>query len=598
MLKKSLIFSFTSLLSLNIAQAEPISELVVTAKGGQTLADVLPTSHVLTQADIQAAQVKDIPALLDTVSGISSRDSGGRGSVTGVFVRGTSNSQVIVLIDGVRVGSASLGEAALNTYPIEAIERVEVVKGPLSGIYGADAVGGVIHLFTKKGGAGLGTATATIGSNSLTEFGVSFNGGNDKHGFTIAAHSEDTDGIDRTSITTGGNDDIDGFDEVAFSFAGKTTLSDTTVAQLSVLYSDSETEFDALFGNDIGNVTETETFSSALNITSQLNDNLVWTATLGINEDESTTFSTFPGSVTTERDNIATELAYGFNSNSSITVGIDYYQEEIEGTTNFPETERDNTGIYGLFQSRLDKFAIVASLRYDDNSAYGDETNGSVALNYDFSDTVRGVISAGTSFSAPSFNFLFFPFFGNPDLLPEESENYEISLIGNTSNLDWRISVYQTEITNLFSFDPSTFLAANIGEAELQGVELELSTVLGGWSLDASLDLLSADNETTSVELDDRAETTLKLSASRNFGKLDLRFDVKAEEGRFDLSGTELSSYVLFDVSAQYQINEQFSLLANIDNIFDKDYTVNLVSATQRFNTEGIQAKLTLKYDF
>ena len=134
----------------NLAFSQDKEEIVITAKGEQTLQNVLPTSHVFTQDDIDLAQIKDIPALLESIPGVSLTDSGGRGSATGVFLRGTSGSQTIVLIDGVRVGSATLGSAALNSFPVEAIERIEVIKGPFSGIYGADAVGGVIQLFTKK----------------------------------------------------------------------------------------------------------------------------------------------------------------------------------------------------------------------------------------------------------------------------------------------------------------------------------------------------------------------------------------------------------------------------------------------------------------
>jgi len=171
----------------NITTAKDIDELIVTAKGGQTRQNVLPTTHVFTLEDI--------------------------------------DSQTIVLIDGVRVGSATLGSAALNSYPVEAIERVEVIKGPFSGIYGADAVGGVIQLFTKKTAEGYGTATATVGSDALTEYGLSFNGGDERNGFHISVQREDGDGIDRTSITSNGNADDDGFEETAASFGGRVTLS-------------------------------------------------------------------------------------------------------------------------------------------------------------------------------------------------------------------------------------------------------------------------------------------------------------------------------------------------------------------------------------
>ena len=358
----------------------PKDEVVVTAKGNQTVTEVLATSHIFTRADIELAQVKDVPGLLDLLPGVSVRDSGGRGSETGVFIRGVSNSQIIVLIDGVRVGSATLGAAALNAYPIEAIERIEVVKGPFSGIYGADAVGGVIQLFTKKSGEGLGTASATLGSDSLQEYSLSFNAGDERNGFHISAHTEDTDGIDRTSILTGGNDDKDGYEETAISVGAKMSFGEYTVANLSVLATDSTVEFDNTFGSDPGLMLEFKTLSAALNVSSQISDTLRWSTTLGANEDEADTNGAFPSEFITNRDSLGTELAYSFGTASLLTTGIDYYQEDIESSNNFPVTDRDNKGLYGQIQTGHGKLGLVASLRYDDNSAYGSNSNGSLAF--------------------------------------------------------------------------------------------------------------------------------------------------------------------------------------------------------------------------
>ena len=585
-------------LSTSPAFASDKEEIVVTAKGEQTIENILHTSHVFTLEDIEAAQVKDIPALLDLVAGINISDSGGRGSATSVFVRGTSSSQTIVLIDGVRVGSATLGSAALNSYPIEAIERIEVLKGPFSGIYGADAVGGVIQLFTKKGGEGLGVVGATIGSDSLNEYDVAFNGGGDRYSFHIAAHSEDTDGIDRTSIQSDGNGDDDGYEETAYSFGGQVALSDAVTAKLSVLATDSTVEFDNTFGADPGLQTESKTLSSAFAINTQLADNWTWSTTLGLNEDEAVTNGSFPSEFVTNRDTLGTEFAWQISGDSYLTFGADYYEEDIESSNDFPVTERDNTGVFAQYQNLSDRFGLVASLRYDDNSAYGSDTNGSLALNYNISDEVRVVASYGTAFVAPSFNFLYFPFFGNPDLLPEESESVELSLVGNYQNIDWRLSTYRTDVENLFSFNPVTFLAANVGQAKLEGIEAELSTRLANWNLSVSADVLDAVNQETGIELDDRAERSVALRAVRDFGPLNLRFDLKAQSGRFDNSGTELSGYGLFDVSAIYQVNKNLEFAANVDNVFDKDYTLNLIGSTERYNTEGRQAKLSVRYKF
>lgn len=597
LIKTSIALACLGTSSLAISQNR--EEIVVTAKNNQALEDVLQTVHVFTLDDIEAAQAKSIPALIDEIAGISFRDSGGRGSATGVFLRGASSSQTIVLIDGVRVGSATLGAAALNSYPIEAIERIEILKGPFSGIYGADAAAGVIQLFTKKGGSGIGSVRASVGSDSLEEFDVSFNAGDERNSVHISAHSEDTNGIDRTSITTGGNDDIDAFEETAFALGGKASFGEFISVSLNVLATDSTVDFDNTFGTDSGLQTENETLSVALSLNTQISDAIDWNITLGTNEDESVTNGAFPSDLTTNRDTAGTELVFKLNGNSVLTTGVDYYQEDIDSpTTNFPITERDNTGAFTQLTTRSGAFGVAASLRYDDNSTYGTDTNGSLALSYDINDNIDATISYGTAFAAPSFNFLFFPFFGNPDLLPEESESYEIKLQGNTGALDWYVAAYKTDFENLFSFNPATFLAANVGNAEIEGVEVSLSTQWAGWNLGLNADLLSAENQQTGLELDDRAEQTLALSASKNFGKLDLGFNLKSESDRFDRSGTQLGGYTLFDVSATYNINDSIKVFANVDNLFDKDFTVNLISATERFNTQGRQAKLSLRVSF
>lgn len=576
----------------------PSDLIVVTAKGQQTINNALHTATVLTLEDIEAAQVKDLPALLSRIAGVGMSEAGGRGSVSSVFIRGVSNSQIIVLIDGVRVGSATLGSAALNGYPIEAIERIEVLKGPFSGLYGADAVGGVVQLFTKKGGDDRGTISASVGSDALSEYQFALNGSGEKYSFQIAGSSESTDGIDRTSITTGGNDDRDGFEQDALSLGAQYNFSDISKLKLSILATDSMVEFDNTFGVDAGLVSDTSTLSTALAFNTQLSDAIQWSTTLGLNQDESVTNGDFPSEFTTNRDSLGTEFNARLSTQALVTFGVDYYQEDIESNNTYPITDRDNLGAFAQVQFLGDTFGTVASFRYDDNSAYGSNTNGSIALSANLTDNLKLIGSYGTAFVAPSFNFLYFPFFGNPDILPEESESFELSLDGQYSQVTWRLSAYRTDIENLFSFDPNTFLAANIGKAKIDGIEADINTSLADWAISIQADVLSATNAETGIELDDRAQRSLTLSAAKDFGRVDLQFDLRSESQRFDNTGVELSGYALFDVSAIYQVTESITVAANIDNVFDKDYTLNLIGLDQRYNTEGRQAKLTLKYRF
>lgn len=582
----------------SFANDSKLEEIVVTAKGDQTEKNSLFTAHVFTADEIEAAQTADIPDFLDQITGLSVRDSGGRGSATGVFLRGVASSQTIVLIDGVRVGSATLGSAALNQYPIEAIERIEVLKGPFSGIYGADAVGGVIQIFTKKGKSEQSSVRATIGSNGLKEFGLGLGYAGEKGSFHLGLQKEDKDGIDRTSILENGNDDIDGYEQQSLSLGGEYAFSDRTNAKLSVLSTDSTVDFDNRFGNGAGLKSDSKSLSTALQIAHSFSDYMQWNTTLGINSDEVMTNGSFPSEFTTDRDSVGTELVMKTGDSSRLTIGVDRYEESINSNNDYDLTERDNTGLFSQYHTQMDKVGLVASLRYDDNSAYGSDSNGSLALSYNFSDNLRAVASYGTAFVAPSFNFLYYPNFGNPDILPEESKSSELSLLGNTDKLNWRVSAYNTDVTNLFSFNPVSYLAANVGEAELKGVEFEVKTKIAEWQLGLNADLLSAKNKVTNVELDDRAEKTIALTANRNYGDFDFGVALKHESGRFDNGGTELNSYTLLDLTARYQFNDNLVIAAKIDNAFDKDYTVNLLGKDNRYNTEGREAKLTFQYKF
>ncbi len=579
------------------AQTNP-TEIVITAKGQQTLASVAPTSHVITAADIQATQARDVPTLLGHISGVTFRDSGGRGSASGVFIRGASSGQTVVLIDGTRSGSATLGSTELGHLPIDTIDRIEVIKGPLSGLYGADAVGGVIQIFTKQGNqTAIGSASLTTGSNGLIAGGLSLHSGNDKNNFRIGINTEDQDGFDRTDISTDGNQDQDGFKETSITLAGKVMLSENTSAKLNFLRADNEVEFDNLFGPDSGRVAENTLQNTSINLQSVLSEALTWNNTVGLSSDESIT-KAFNSDISSDRLSLTSQADITLSSDKHLTAGIDYYDEDIETADAFATTERDNTGIFAQFQQNYGNFGWVGNIRYDDNSAYGDDTNASLALNLQLSETTRVTLSYGTAFRAPTFNDLFFPGFGNPALLPEESESVELTFRGQNDSVQWRVSAYDTRIENLIGFDPITFTASNTSKAILRGLELELGTTLAQWYLTGNLNLLSAEDDNTGIKLDDRAENTFSLALSRQFNKLAMRFDVYAEKGRHDRKGTELDSYGLFDVSGSYEISPKIKLFANIDNLVDKDYTVNLATTNNRYNTPGRTFKLKATYSF
>ena len=608
-LKSTLLKSSIALACLSTATsyAQEVEEIVVTAKGNQTLDESLFTTHVFTELDIEAAQIEDVPELLDRVAGISVTDSGGRGSSTSVSVRGASTDQIIVLVDGIRVGSATTGGAALNSYPVEAIERIEVLKGPFSGIYGADAAGGVIQIFTKKGGDNSSSLSSSFGSNGLQEYGGSLNLGDEKNSLHISLQHENVSGFDRVTSDFS-SPDRDGFRENVVNINGKTTLHESTTASLSVLYTDAVVEFD-------DGVTEDKNLNLVLNLQSQLSDALVWNNIIGFNDNDAQTGA---DAFITQRETLNTELSYTFNSNSNITAGIDYYNEDIGDSTGvFVDTERNNVGYYSQLVSDFNAFSLVASLRHDDNSDYGDDTNYNIALGYKLTENLRFSVSNGTSFRAPSFNDLFIPFApfigftfqgatgfaGNPDLLPEESESYEFSFNGDFDFINWSLSLYQTDFDNLIVNQTNTLTAtltpSNVQSARIEGYEINVNTNILKWDIGLNVDVLSSENLTTRERVAGLAEETLNLSVSRDFGSFDIAANLKFEHDRFDSGTTDsrLASYAIYDVRANYKVTDALTISAKVDNLFDKDYFNSTIFGDPA-NTGGRLAKVSLKYAF
>jgi len=571
-------------------------EIIVTATRQEALLrDVLPSSQVFTKADIERYQPRDLPSLIGRMSGVDFRDSGGRGSVSGVFIRGAAPSQTIILIDGMRTSSATTGATAIEQIPIESVERIELVKGPLSGLYGADAVGGVIQIFTKRGRKQRLTPSLHVsyGTDDTQQYTAQLGAGNDRGGFNASFAYEYTPGLDRTTIITGGNADSDEFDEFALNVSGHYRLLDQLEARVSVLRTDSHSEFDNLFGPDLDHDSDAKLESDTLKLIYTPSDVLTLNLDVGYFRDEANV-PVFVSSITSRRVSYLFQADYQLRENHALTAGVEYYDDRVDSLSAFTETSRDNIAGFLQWQGSYGKLSAVGSVRYDDNEAYGDDTNGSIAVEYSFMDNLAGIVSYGTAFRAPSFNDLYFPGFGNPDVKPEESETVELSVKGQHFGSRWRLSGYYTDVQDLIGFDPFTFTAANTAEATLQGVEFETSTTYADWNFSANLNYLDARDDTADEYLDDRAEFAANLQAYRQYGKFDVSFDLQAESGRHDRRGETLDGHAIVGTGWNYRFNDQLRISGRLDNLFDENYTLNMATATSVYRTYGRTATVSL----
>ena len=186
----------------------------------------------------------------------------------------------------------------------------------------------------------------------------------------------------------------------------------------------------------------------------------------------------------------------------------------------------------------------------------------------------------------------------NPDLNPEESETFEISLRGNHFGLSWRVNAHHTSVDNLNGFDPVSFVAANVSEATLQGVELELDYTLGSWFATGNLNYLDARDDTTEEYLDDRAQFAANFELYRRLGRINVSASLQSESGRHDRTGTSIKGFVTMGLGGSYRSNRHTRLSARIENLWDESFSLNLATATDAYRTYGRTVVISLSVEY
>lgn len=605
-MKKSLLTAAVAL-PLSAAQAATdLDEIVVTpTRTAQTVDESLTSVTVISREDIERSQPATVTELLRSQAGIHISHNGGIGKTSSVFLRGTNADHVLVLIDGVRASSATLGEFSWSNFSPAQIERIEIVYGPRASLYGSDAIGGVIHIFTRTPRGA--SARFTLGSDETKAGQVAFGGG-ETWRYSITAGGLNTGGIPVVK-----NDDADvGYDNRNLTLALDGALSSRTDLKLSATQAEGTNELDP----ETGNIDYRNRVLSA-RLRHDTAERWHQTLTLGHALDESRSFSPFmPATITTNRLSASWQhdvaLGHGL-----LSAGIDHWQDEAEKDDSgiIDETLR-NTGLFLQHQFGLAGGDINLAIRQDEHSEFGSETTWSAAWGMDVTDRTRISASHGTAFKAPTVNDLFWPhgsseFFGttyitegNPDLRPESSRTTEVILrqqLSDSSHL--AATAYYTEVENLIDWqstqtgaDEYTFRPDNVSEASIRGLTLQAGTRLAGWSVNGSFDYLDALDEARDEQLDRRPKRTLKISANRIVGRHDLGIEGLAFSDRLDNNGaTELDAYQLVNLQYRYRLGKDFMLGARVENLLDEDYVL-AKSFSGEFNTLDRSIYVSLSY--
>lgn len=583
------------------AQGEALNQIFVTAtRTEQSINRSLASVSVISRDDIERLQPRSLQDLLRGLSGIAMANNGGAGKATALFLRGTESDHLLVLIDGIKVGSATLGTAPIEDLPVAQIERIEIVRGPRSSLYGSEAIGGVIQIFTRRGGTTEEThATLELGSHDSFGGSLGFSASSEKSWYNLDLALSDTDGFDacQNSSSSGcyaDEADDDGYRNESTSLRAGHRFGDTLEAEIHALRVDAESEYDG------GYVNQSETRQQLLGIDLSYTPLESWmlTLTAAKNWNQSDNFKNgvYMTTFDTERDSASLQSDLELTTDQLLTLGIDYQQEKINSTTLYNVDKRESRGYFLQYQGGISSHDYELSLRNDDHSTFGTHTTGGVAWGVSINSEVRLWASYATAFKAPTFNELYYPNFGNPELQPEKSSSYEIGLQGSTGWGNWRLNVYQTEVDELIGFD-ATYSPVNIDEALIRGIEAEIKANFGLWHTSTSLTLLdpvnSSNGSNEGNQLPRRSKQSLRFDLDRKIGAYNFSLSLLAESKRYDDLGNtrELSGFGTMDLRTGYQINPAWRLQGRLENIFDKSY-----QTASSYNQPGRGFYLTLNY--
>jgi len=589
------------------AQSTPdtFDPVVVTAnRYPQHLSEVLSDTQTISSEEIARSGAGSLIDLLQKQRGIEVTRNGGAGTSASVFIRGANSNQNIVLVDGVRIGSSTLGTANWSALPLSSIDHVEIVYGPLSTMYGADAIGGVIQIFTRRNQGDFAPHFQLGGgSNGLREASGGIGGGTERGWFGADIAYQHSDGIDacRGSATLfagcfADEPDRDGYRNLSMSLRGGYTFNDQWNVEGSALRADGKNHYDGYY-----NYSETRQQILAGKVRYTPSERLAFTANVGRSDNESDNFGDFGarGSAQTHRDSASLQGDFTLAEGQLLSTGVDWSEDNLDGSSaGYLVDSRRNTGVFVQYQGRFGRHQLQASARNDDNQQFGNHATGSLGWAMQLDHGLRLNASYGTAFKAPTFSDLYDPWSGVPTLKPEKSKSANLGVSQQGQGWHWGLDVYETRIDDLITYDASTMKMQQVEKARIRGAELTGGVLLAGFDINAQLSYTDPRNRTHgSTQFDNwlprRAQQTARLDVDRRFGDFRAGLTVQGAGKRYDdaANAVKVGGYGTLDLRAEYALTPEWSLLARAANVFDRRY-----ETVAWFNQPGREYQLSVRY--
>jgi vitamin B12 transporter len=612
--------------------------------------NVIADTTIITEEEIERAGSSSLPELLQRQPGIEISNTGGMGKVTTIGIRGTSSTHSIILIDGMRVNAATSGFTAIEHIPLSQIEKIEILRGPASSLYGQDGIGGAIQIFTKKGVDGFNPYIGIgYGSYNTANFQSGIRGGNNQTTYAINFSAMNTGGfsafipnINNTSgaVTNAANLDRDGYKNYSLSSSLNHKINQDYEIDFQYFLSKGKNKFDQRYADfspfvDFKNEARQESYG--LNLKGQINN--VWQSSIKIGQStdkylDKQKFNPAIGLILPDpppdgcggpcgaQDSTLVDLykttqnQFSWQNNikmnkGSLTLLYDFLEQKIKTTDLYEKTQRTNHGLmigYGVIE---DKHNFQTNFRKDFNSAYDDAVTGNIGYAYSINSNWTIASSYGTAFVSPSFNYLYSLAdtyaLGNPNLKPERSKNIEASIRYRDESGSLSLTLFQNKIddfiiySNPYPVMGSRTSTQNLNKVEIQGFTISGDQFFGHFQVKGSITAQSPKNEDTDKYLPRRATALGNLNVNYYIGYWNIGIEETFSDKRFDdkENTVKLSGYALTNIVADYKMNDKLKLNLRLNNVFDKDYSLAAEGLSGfKYQTPGRSLFTNLRYDF
>lgn len=579
---------FPSLVFSQTVRDQNLEPVIVTAsRTEQKIRDVLNDTIVITAEEIAQSGQTSLIELLQQKRGIEIARNGGAGTVASVFIRGANSNQMVLLIDGVRSVSSTSGAPDWSVIPLSQIDRIELVLGPLSSMYGADAVGGVIQVFTKKGDGSprlvFSAGAGTYGEKVVTAGVSGSTGGDHAFRYSINASTEEAKGFSATlpHVSFGYNPDKDGYSKR--SMAGQFSLDLAQGHEIGFRFLNSLNE--AAYDNGASTYNDhavSEANAYSIYSRNQLTKN--WTSLFQVSRSYTNSLDYKQSGLTQNNSKQDT-----FSWQNDIKIGSDLLQliaerreEKVKSTNTGLGRERTNDSFSAAYQAKRGAHLASAALRFDDNSDYGSHVTGSVGYGYVITDALRAATSYGTSFRAPTYADLYVPWGGIASNKPEKGKNAEVGLYYDNGTSTVNAVYYRNRVKDLLLWTNTCPVpgnpfgcTTNVDDALLTGISLGASSkIANNFTLHASLDVQDPRDKTTDKLLARRAKYHGVMGIDYVASGLTTGADIVFSDYRFDNAANtdRLGGYALLNLRATYDLGNNWQVFGRWNNVLDKSY--------------------------